>query len=403
MRLVALCHTGLASRSRQEIIIAVLSTPLCARLSVRYPIVQAGMGIYRGLLTTPPLVAAVSNAGGMGCLGGSGLTPEELRDAIRAVRALTPHPFGVDLILPARLSTRDGTREEIRAEIRKDHPRHWAFVDALHERHGVPRLPIDLDLTWTPALTGAQTQVVLEERVPLFVVALGDPTELMPRARAVGTLVAGLVGSLGNLRRQIAAGVDLIVCQGAEAGGHVGTISTFPLLPQVVDAAGDIPVLAGGGIADGRGVAAALALGAQGVWCGTAFLFAEEAYLHPDHRAQIVDGRSEDFLATRIYTGKTARTFRNVIHAEWAATGLEPLGMPHQKVLLEDFLHSARQAGRLDLVSNPAGQVAGMLRDIRPAAAILRDLVTGAAATIGRLGGFAVEPSPSTNGDTQPC
>jgi NAD(P)H-dependent flavin oxidoreductase YrpB (nitropropane dioxygenase family) len=179
--------------------------------------------------------------------------------------------------------------------------------------------------------------------------------------------------------------VDLVIAQGAEAGGHVGSVSTFPLLPQVVDAARGKPVLGAGGIADGRGVAAALALGAQGAWVGTAFLFAEEVQIHADHRAQLVQGRSEDFAATRIYTGKSARTFRNVIHAEWAAAGLEPLGMPHQKVLFEDFLHAARSVGRLDLVSNPAGQVAGMLRDVRPAAAILHDLVHGAEARIEHL------------------
>lgn len=373
----------------------VLRTPLCDLLGIRVPVLQAGMGIWRGLVTTPELVAAVSNAGGMGCLGGSGLTPEELRAAIRRVRELTPHPFGVDLIIPAALSTREGTRAAIREQIRRDHPRHWAFVEALYERHRIPRAAIDLELTWTPALTDAQADVVIEERVPLFVVALGDPAALVPRARAAGVRMAGLVGSLGNLRRQVEAGVDLVICQGAEAGGHVGTVGTFPLLPQVVDAAGALPVVAAGGIADGRGVAAALALGAAGVWVGTAFLFAEEAQLHPQHRAQLCQGRSEDFAATRIYTGKTARTFRNVIHAEWAEAGLAPLGMPHQKVLFEDFLHAARQAGRLELVSNPAGQVAGMLRDVRPAASIVEELVSGAAAAIARLGACAAAPRPA--------
>jgi NAD(P)H-dependent flavin oxidoreductase YrpB (nitropropane dioxygenase family) len=364
----------------------MLRTPLCDLLGIRHPVVQAGMGIYRGLVTTPELVAAVSNAGGMGCIGGSGLTPAELRATIARVRALTPHPFGVDLIIPAALSTREGTRAEIRADILRNHPRHAAFVEALYARHDVPRLPIDLDLTWTPALTDAQADVVIEARVPLLVVALGDPAALVPRARAAGMKVGGLVGSLGNLRRQIEADVDLVIAQGAEAGGHVGSVSTFPLLPQVVDAAGGRPVLAAGGIADGRGVVAGLALGAQGAWVGTAFLFAEEARLHPDHRAQLVAGRSEDFAASRIYTGKTARTFRNTIHAEWAAAGLEPLGMPHQKVLFEDFLHAARHAGRLDLVSNPAGQVAGMLHAVRPAATILQDMVEGAERCIARLG-----------------
>lgn len=366
----------------------MLRTPLCDRLGIAVPVFQAGMGIYRGLVTTPELVAAISNAGGMGCLGGSGLTPDELREAIRRIRTLTDRPFGVDLIIPTALSTKTGTRAEIRDDIRRQHPRHFAFVEALYERHGIPRLPIDLDLTWTPALTDAQADVVIEERVPLLVVALGDPTALVPRARAQGMHIGGLVGSLGNLRRQLDAGVDLVIAQGTEAGGHVGSVATFPLVPQVVDAAGDIPVIAAGGIADGRGVVAALALGAQGVWVGTAFLAAEEAQIHPAHRAQILGGRSEDFAATRIYTGKTARTFRNRIHAEWSASGLEALGMPHQKVLFEDFLNAARHAGRLDLVSNPAGQAAGMLSRIRTAAAILHELTEGAERRIAELQGI---------------
>lgn len=366
----------------------MLRTPVCDMLSIELPVLQAGMGIYRGLVTSPELVAAVSNGGGMGCIGGCGLLPEELRATIRRVRELTPKPFAVDVIIPAKLSTAEGTRAEISADIRRNHPRHHAFVEALYERHGIPRAPIDLELTWTPALTHAQARVAIEERVALLVIALGDPGGFVAEARAAGVRIGGLAGSLGNVRRQLAAGVDLVIAQGAEAGGHTGTVGTFPLLPQAVDAAGETPVIAAGGIGDGRGLAAALALGAQGAWVGSAFLFADEYNIHPDHRAQIIGGRSEDFAATRIYTGKPARTFRNVVHREWAEAGLEPLGMPHQKVLFEDFMHAARRAGRLDLVSNPAGQIAGMFDRTRPAAEILRDMAEGAERAVARLHGF---------------
>ncbi len=369
-----------------------LHTPLCDLLGVRYPVMQAGMGIYRGLLTTPALVAAVSNAGGMGCIGGSGLLPEELRAAIRETRALTDSPFGVDLIIPAKLTTRQGSRDEIREDIRRNHPRHWALVQSLHDRFEVPRTSIAMEFTWTEELTSAQLEVVFEERVKLLVVALGDPAGLMERARAQSMLVGGLVGSMGNLRRQVAAGVDLIICQGAEAGGHVGQVSTLALLPQVLDAAGSIPVVAAGGIGDGRGVAAALAFGALGAWCGSAFLFAKEAWLHPDHRAQLQAARSEALVAGRIYTGKTSRTVRNPVHEAWAESGLEPLGMPHQKVLMEDFLDAARACGRLDLVSNPGGQIAGLFSDIRPAAEILASMVTDAAARLHEAVRLTEEP-----------
>lgn len=362
----------------------MLHTPLCDLLGIRTPLLQAGMGTYRGLVTPPALVAAISEAGGMGCIGGAGLLPEELRGAIRDIRALTGKPFAVDLIIPATMSAREGSREEIRADIRARFPRHWAFVQGLFARFGLPPGEIDLGVTWTEDLTSAQAQVVIEERVPVFVIALGDPGRFMAPCRAAGVKVAGLVGSLGNLRRQLEAGVDFVIAQGAEAGGHTGTVSTMPLVPQVVDAAGATPVVAAGGIADGRGLAAALMLGAQGAWCGTVFLAAEEARIHPAHLAQVLEGRSEDFAVSRIYTGKTARTFRNEMHRLWRDEGLEPLGMPHQKVLMEDFLHVARREGRLDLVSNPCGQVAGMMHEVRPAKAIFDDMVRGAEAALRR-------------------
>ena len=356
----------------------MLHTPLCDMLGIRYPILQAGMGIYKGLVTTPELVAAVSNAGGMGCLGATGLEPGQLREAVAKIRSLTDKPFGVDLIIPASLSADQGTREDIRRDIRARYPEHWSLVEELSEEFGIPVSAIDKEYSLTPELTDAQAAVVFEERVPLFVIALGDPARFMTQARDAGTKVAGLAGSLGNARRQIAAGVDLVIAQGSEAGGHVGNISSFPLIPQVVDAAAPLPVVAAGGIADGRGVAAALALGAQGVWCGTTFLFSEEANVHPAHREQLDSGRSEDFVASRIFTGKPSRVFHNAVHDRWRARGLEPLGMPHQKVLMEDFLDAARHAGRLDVVSNPAGQIAGMLHDFRPAAKIVEDMVADA-------------------------
>ena len=366
----------------------MIRTPLCELLGIEHPILQAGMGIYKGLVTTPELVAAVSNAGGLGCLGATGLEPEELVQAIEKIRSLTDKPFGVDLIIPAKLSTSEGSRAEIRNDIRQRYPAHWALLEELFEKLGLPVASIDKEYSLTKELTDAQAEVVFQERVPLFAIALGDPAEFMGRAKAAGTKVAGLAGSLSNARRQMAAGVDLIIAQGSEAGGHVGTVGTFPLVPQVVDAARPIPVVAAGGIADGRGVAAALALGAQGVWCGTVFLFSEESNLHEMHRKQLDEGRSEDFQASRVFTGKPSRTFHNEVHDIWRERGLEPLQMPHQKVLMEDFLDAARRVGRLDLVSNPAGQIAGMLRGRRPAADIVKQLVVDAHDVIRRTAGY---------------
>lgn len=367
----------------------MLRTPFCDRFGVELPIMQAGMGVYKGLVTPPELVAAVSNVGGMGCLGATGLPPDELRTAIRKIRSLTSRPFGVGLIIPAKMSTRGGTRREIREDIKKRYPAHWGLVQRLFKQEGLDsEHTIDLEYSLTEEMTTAQANVIFEERVPLFAVALGDPGPLAQQARQSGTKLAGLAGSVGNAKRQISAGVDLLIAQGTEAGGHVGTVATFPLVPQVVDIAGDTPVAAAGGIADGRGVAAALALGAQAVWCGTVFLFSDEVNLHPTHREQIDRGRSEDFVASRVFTGKTSRTFSNAIHKVWANADIEPLPMPHQKVLMEDFLDAARKAGRLDIVGNPCGQIAGMLHGSRPAAQIVQEMAADAEATIRRMSGF---------------
>jgi len=352
----------------------MIHTPICDLLGIKYPIMQAGMGIYKGLVTTPELVAAVSNAGGIGCLGASGLEPSELREAIIKIRTLTNKPFGVDLIIPAKMSTQEGTREKIRNDIRENFPNHWNLMQDIFKKNNIPNKIIDKEFSLTEEMTSAQTSIVFEEKVPLFVIALGDPLALMDRARAVGTKVAGLAGSIGNAKRQIAAGVDIIIAQGSEAGGHVGVIPTFPLVPQVVDIAGKTPVVAAGGIADGRGMVAALALGAQAVWCGTVFLFSDESNVHQIHRDQMDMGRSEDFVTSRIFTGKSSRTFQNEIHKVWTKAGIEPLQMPHQKVLIEDFLDSARNEGRLDLVSNPCGQIAGMLSGRRSAAKIVESM-----------------------------
>jgi NAD(P)H-dependent flavin oxidoreductase YrpB (nitropropane dioxygenase family) len=366
----------------------MLRTALCEKLGIRYPVLQAGMGIFKGVVTPPALVAAVSNAGGLGCLGGSGLEPEELREAIRKIRTLTDKPFGVDLLIPSRMSAKQGSREEIRREISVAYPEHRKLVDGLFERYGVPRSKVDKAFSITEEMTSEQARVVFEERVPVFVVGLGDPGKFRDIARETGTLIAGIAGSLNNARKQVQANVDFLIVQGAEAGGHVGTIGTFPLVPQVVDAVGSLPVVAAGGIADGRGLAAALALGAQAVWCGTAFLFADEVNLHPQHREQLDIGRSEDFVVSRVFTGKTSRTFHNDVHRVWAESGLDPLPLPHQKILMEDFLDAARRAGRLDVCGNPAGQVAGMLKGARPAATIVADMVTQAEQIIRRCSGL---------------
>ena len=277
----------------------------------------------RGKATPPALVAAVSEAGGLGVIGGSGLTPEELQDAIRQTRALTSKPIGVDLILPGNVSASAGaTRSEVRAQLREQFPEHVAFIENLMQQFGLKPAEVDNEFVVantsgqdgaTPGQTNRnniqqQVDVIMEEDVQVFAAGLGDPSWVVPLAHKRGMQVMGLVGSPRNAERQKAAGVDIVVAQGYEAGGHTGRIANFPLIPQVVDVVAPMPVLAGGGISDGRGIAAALMLGAQGVWIGTAFLVAEECNIHADNTRQIVQGRSQDFEIRRVYTGKTMRS-----------------------------------------------------------------------------------------------
>jgi NAD(P)H-dependent flavin oxidoreductase YrpB (nitropropane dioxygenase family) len=364
----------------------MLRTPLCDLLGIEIPILQAGMGRVRGTTTSVAMVVAVSEAGGLGCLGAFGMEPEEIRAAIREIRSLTAKPFGVDLLLPASLADADVPREEVRRQIRADHPEHWTFMLGLYERFGLdPEQRNDQEWAMSPTFMRGQAEVVLEERVPVFASGLGDPSWVVPLAREAGTKVIGLSGSPRNAERQKEAGVDVIVAQGYEAGGHTGTIATLPLVPQLVDRLAPLPVVAAGGIADGRGVAAALALGAQGVWCGTAFLFADEVNLLPTQRDELLAAGSTDVVTSRTYTGKTSRVVDNDLTRAWRESGLDPLPMPHQWVLTTDFSHAAEVAGRHDLIGNPAGQAVGLLDAYEPAAVIARRLAAEAAEVIERL------------------
>lgn len=366
-----------------------LSTPLCSIFDIKYPILLAGMG-GRGHATPPHLVAAVSEAGGMGFIGGSGLSAETIRERIHEVRALTDKPFGVNCLLPATMDQDVSNEAELRDRLQRDYPDHVAFVEELIDAYGLERVPPRMRLL-SPQAIREQLDVVIEERPAAFASGLGDASSVIPRAKEAGITVLGLVGSVRHVPRQVDAGVDLIVAQGHEAGGHTGKIANFALIPQVVAAADPVPVVAAGGIGDGRGVAAALALGACGVWVGTAFLLAAESEWNDTHREEIRRGTSEDFVITRAYTGKTARDYRNEIIARWEERGLEALPMPLQGALIEPFVAAAEAAGRYDLVNNPSGQIAGMLDQIRPAKEIVDDLVSGAIEAIARLEGFTAD------------
>ncbi|HKS90517.1 MAG TPA: nitronate monooxygenase, partial [Tepidiformaceae bacterium] len=356
--------------------------------------ILAGMGPVAGGLTGPvataPLAAAVSNAGGLGVLGGAGFGPDKLREEIAKIRSMTDKPFGVDLLLPSNFMGGAASGEM---------PRDPRELIPAETTAALKKMASDLGLEWKEAprsneaprprragggMSDDQMEVVIEEKIPVFASGLGNPAQWVPRLKANGTKVLSLVGNVKNAKRVRDAGADVVVAQGTEAGGHTGRIATLALVPQVVDAVSPTPVVAAGGIADGRGLAAALAMGAIGVWCGTAFLVSDEANQPETQKQRILAATDEDTKVTRLYSGKTMRNITNPLIESWEASGIAALPMGLQGLLIQDLVYSARQAGREDLLMNAAGQISGLLTESRPAAAILHDMVNGAADILAR-------------------
>jgi NAD(P)H-dependent flavin oxidoreductase YrpB (nitropropane dioxygenase family) len=371
-----------------------LHTRVCDLLGIEVPILLAGMG----QAATPALAAAVSNAGGLGVLGATGCSPERLRRWIRETRRLTSRPFGVDTILPAsvrRAALPGGRPAQPPPELMSAHA---AFAKEFMQREGLE--PGDReatlraaglepeDLAGPPPLSQAffeaQMEVVIEERVPVYAAGLGSPGPWMDRLRAGGTVVLSVVGAVKHVRAVLEVGVDAIVAQGSDGGGHNSPIGTLALIPQVVDAAAGVPVLGAGGIGDGRGVAAALMLGAEGAWIGTAFLATHESGIPEYQKRALLAADSSSTLVSRSVTGKPVRMLRGKWATAWEESGREALPMPWQTVVSGPVMSSAVLHERADVNPGIAGQGVGLTREIRPAAEVLRDLVAGAEAALRR-------------------
>lgn len=380
----------------------VLRTALCDLLGIEYPVISAGMGPVGGgsaPAAVAELAAAVSNAGGLGVIGGAGFSAEKLREEIAKVRSMTDKPFGVDLLLPSNFmggaasgemprDPRDLIPDETRARLRK--MAEDLGVDWLE----APRNPAPAPRRAGGGMSDEQMEVVIEEKVPVFASGLGNPAQWMDRLKANGTKVLCLVGNTKNARRVADAGADVVVAQGTEAGGHTGRIATIALIPQVIDAV-NVPVVAAGGVGDGRGLAAVIALGAVGAWCGTAFLVANEANQPEIQKQKILAAIDEDTRITKLYSGKTMRNITNPLIESWESAGIAALPMGLQGLLVGDLMYSLRQAGRMDLMMNAAGQVSGLLKESRPAAEILHDMVNGAADILGRKIPATVQAVPA--------
>ncbi len=362
----------------------VLKTKLCEMLGIEYPILSAGMGpTLIGEKTGAPveLVVAVSEAGGLGVLGGSGFTVDELRDAIRQIKKLTQKPFGVDLLLPKNLDLGGGLGQRgpeqlpLSVLLKAIPKSHQEWIAKVREELGLPQTEIMVRMNTTTMRPQEAVQVCLEEKVPLFCAGLGNPGFMVSEAHARGMKVLGITGNAKNARRMAQSGVDLLVAQGHEGGGHTGRIGTMALLPQAIDAAYPVPVLAAGGIGDGRGVAAALAMGCVGVWVGTRFLATEEGGALPVNKQRILDSTDEDTRVSRAYTGKTLRASYNKFHDLWDNSGLEPLPFPTQVLISSALLAAFIEANKTEYVGGLAGQISGLIKDIKPARQVLEEMV----------------------------
>ncbi len=340
-------------------------TRLCEILNIDYSIMLAGMAN----IATAELVASVSNAGGIGVLGCTYKNHDWMKKEIRKIKNLTKKPFGVDIILPA------GAPPDTKGiELPKE------YVDFVNKLRKELDIPNSVKEEWpiiTEEFIKKQVEIILEEKVPLFVSGLGSPSWMVPDAHAQGMKVAGVVGNVKNAKRVADAGVDFIIAAGHEAGGHTSRIGTLALVPQVVDAV-NIPVVAGGGVGDSRGLVACLVLGAIGVWIGTRFIATKEATGPLAYKERILESSEEDTVITKSYSGKTMRVIPNKWTKTWSESSLSPLPMHLQLLLVGKLRQAAFDAGRVDVMSMPAGQVIGMIKELKSARDIIEDMIKGA-------------------------
>jgi NAD(P)H-dependent flavin oxidoreductase YrpB (nitropropane dioxygenase family) len=357
-----------------------LKTSICDRLGIDVPVF--------GFVHSVQAAAEVTRNGGFGIYGATRDTPEEIRANLKAIRALVGNrPFGVDLVLPPNMPDHDD-----RGAIEKQLPeKHRAFVEDLIKRYDVPaasKAGMRSRFVRSKDMATAQIEAVLESDVDLLACGIGAPPEVLRRAKAQGKMTAALVGNRNHATRALASGVDLLVAQGHDAGAHTGPIGTFSLVPQIVEVAGDVPVLAAGGVATGKHIVAAIALGAVGVWIGTAWLATKEYGLSDTIVEKLLAASSEDTVISRADSGKTLRQIRSAWSEEWGKEGAPaPLKMPYQDILVGDLLGAIDEHDIKSLVHYPAGQSIAYVNERSTVAAVMAKLVQDARDAYGALGG----------------
>ena len=348
-----------------------LHTPLCDKLGIEYPVVA--------FTHCKDVAVAVINAGGFSVLGEALHSPDHIAADIKWIRdRVGGKPFGIDLVLPASVPE-ERTVEQLLAEIPQTHR---DFEQQIKRKYNVPdpkeapNIHIWGGLDQKRAL--AQVEVVFDERVPVFASGLGSPAFLLKRAHQLGMQVWGLVGKPRQAKKQIDAGTDVIIAQGYDAAGHTGNIGTFSIVPQIADAAraAGVPVLAAGGVTTGRHLAAALTLGADGVWTGSLWLASRESDVNLPLKERLLEAETDDTVYSDCISGYTMRTTRSPWHDEWLSPEAPPvLKPPLQMMLSANYIQGSLDYQRKDLMTEAAGQGIHYVTEMKPARQILSDLV----------------------------
>ncbi len=362
-----------------------MRTDLCAQFGIEHPIFA--------FTPSEHVAAAVSRAGGLGVLGCVRFNDaEELDRVLDWMDENTGgKPYGVDVVMPMKMPT-EGTSVDLGAMIPEAHKE---FVENTLRKLGVPPLPEGEGregvLGWLHSMARSHVDIALQHRPVLIANALGSPpVDVIEQAHEHDIKVAALAGAAKHALSHVRNGVDIVVAQGYEAGGHTGEIASMVLTPEIVDAVGpDVPVLGAGGIGTGRQVAASLALGAQGVWTGSVWLTTEEYQNLNTNKGMttaFLRATSADTVRARVYTGKPARLLKTKWTDAWLEEDApEPLPMPLQNLLVSDAHNRMNAHGDPDVVSMPVGQIVGSMNEVRPVADVMADLVTGFEDAVGRL------------------
>ena len=351
-----------------------LRTKLCDMLGIEFPVIA--------FTHCKDVAVSVINSGGFAVLGEAMHTPDDIASDIKWIRdRIDGKPFGIDLVLPASVPPADSL-EQLEAKIPETHR---GFAQEIKEKYNVPDPKGAIDLhTWgglNQQMARAQLEVLLDERVPVIASGLGNPGFFLETAHERGIKVFGLVGKARQAKRQLDAGVDAVIAQGYDAAGHTGAVGTFSIVPEIAAMAGDTPIIAAGGVTTGRHLAAALCLGASGVWSGTLWLASRESDIDMIIKERLLASTVEDTSYGKSISGMTMRVLTCPWTKEWAKPEApHALPPPYQMLLSANYIQGANDNRREDLMTEAAGQGVGFVPSMKPARQILFDLVEEALA-----------------------